>query len=53
MEAENLGRKRLPEGEVKRSITIKLKEYILSEIEKEGIPRKIIEDIITKKYEKK
>lgn len=53
MEVGNLGRKPLPEGEVKRSITIKLKEYILDNIEKEGSPRKIIEDIITDKYGKK
>lgn len=48
-----MGRKRLPEGEVKVSITIKLKEYILKNIEKEGPPRKIIEDIISERYGKK
>lgn len=48
-----MGRRRLPEGEVKKPITIKLKEYILQNIEKEGNPRKVIEDIISEKFGKK
>ncbi|NIK80610.1 hypothetical protein FHS15_005801 [Paenibacillus castaneae] len=48
-----MGRKRLAEGELKIPITIKLKQYILENIEKEGNARKIIEDIITEKFGKK
>lgn len=47
-----MGRKRKPEGEVMKSITINLKQKIIEEIEKDGIPKKVIEEIITQKYSK-
>lgn len=50
---KRLGRKPLPDGEVKRSITIKLKEYILDNLNKQGNARKIIEEEISEKYGKK
>lgn len=48
----NVGRKRKPEEEVMKTICINLKQKVLTEIEKEGIPKKIIEEIITHKFSK-
>lgn len=49
-----MGRKPLPEGEVKRPITLKIKERILSKIGNTDTERrKKIEDIITEIYDKK
>jgi hypothetical protein len=46
----NLGRKRIDPEEVVKSICINVKQKVLTEIEKEGVPKHIIERIVNEKY---
>lgn len=47
-----LGRKRKDPEEVVKSISINLKQKIITEIEKEGKAKHIIEKMVKEKYEK-
>lgn len=51
-EIKEMGRKRIPPEELVKSICINLKQKILDEIAKDGVPKKVIEEIITQKYSK-
>ena len=46
----DVGRKRKPEEEIMKTISINLQQKVLTEIEKEGKPKKIIEELVTSKY---
>lgn len=46
----NLGRKRIDPEEVVKIICINVKQKVLTEIEKEGVPKHIIERIVNEKY---
>jgi len=48
-----MGRKRLPEGEKKIAITIRLPESVIQKLQSMGSPRKLIENIITELFRKK
>lgn len=47
-----MGRKRKDPQEITKTICINLKQKVLTEIEKEGNPKHIIEEIINLKYSK-
>ncbi|MEK5586682.1 hypothetical protein MKZ21_30955 [Paenibacillus sp. FSL P2-0536] len=46
----NLGRKRIDPEEVVKTICINVKQKVLTEIEKDGVPKHIIERIVNEKY---
>jgi translation elongation factor EF-Ts len=45
-----LGRKRIDPEEVVKTICVNVKQKVLTEIEKEGNPKHIIEKMINEKY---
>lgn len=47
-----MGRKRIDPQEKKVTLSLNLKQKVIDAMKKDGIPKKIAEDIITKKYEK-
>lgn len=47
-----MGGKRKDPEEIVRTVTINLKQKVLTEIEKHGKPKKVIEEIIIEKFSK-
>lgn len=53
MDGDALGRKRKPVEELMRTITINLKQSIVSAIERDGNVKNVIEDLVNDKYRQK
>lgn len=51
-DVKTMGRKRKEPGEIVKTISINLKQKVIDEIAKDGVPKKVIEDMITQKYSK-